>query len=256
MKSKQIPKIQQTSNYDLFECNPEQREIHTANLNEKVDILRAQGWFPTMPMQCYMTGRKLVVVDGHHRLLAARLLGIPVYYVVGSSELKEMMVTINRGVRWKNADFLNRECARGNKDCMTLQNYVNKGIPLTCAVSMLGGQSAGSGNLAIRIAEGTFKVKTTKHADFILELIEGYPSIPHFKHSGFIKALDLCLWLPEFDLGMFKHRAVTYWHMIRRCSNVDDFLRAIEEVYNFRSSKKIPVFINAKAAAKKRNVVG
>lgn len=245
--------LQETNNYSLFISNDEQRPINPIHVRKLAADIKRFGFLPSKPIQCYKQNGKYVVVDGHHRIEAARAVGASLYFVVEPISSQESMAAVNLDIRkWSNENFVKQYCHRGNKEYLILEKYVCRGIPLRQAASMLAGESAHSGNASERVRNGTFKVKTTSHIDKCVELIESNPDVPAFRHNGFIKALSLCLWLPEFDFTTFKHRAKLNNSRIPNCSNMDDFLRAIEEVYNFRSKTLVPLAINAKQASKLR----
>jgi hypothetical protein len=209
---------------------------------------------PSKPIQAYKRKEdgKIVIVDGHHRFFAAKSLGIPFYYVLEDDACQNAMPDVNRSRPWKVEDFVRQFAIRGIKDFAILQSYANRGLSCSVAASLLSGETAGSNNHNNKIRNGTFKIKSTKNADQILSLIEDNPTIDTFRHSSFIKALSMCQWLPEFDFGTFKSRVEANWHMLPKCSNVDDFLRHIEEVYNYRSHIKHPIAHLAKRLSSER----
>lgn len=70
--------------------------------------MKANGWSNIERIKVVMVDGKPVVVDGNHRLAAARLAGIDVQYeVVGENWLKE-----NTG--WKSIDEVAGDIAQGN----------------------------------------------------------------------------------------------------------------------------------------------
>lgn len=247
-------KLEQTKNYALFEHNTEQRSVkekHVAGLVESMSIF---GFLPSKPVQCYRSNGKLIVIDGHHRLAAAMALGIPVIYVEEPKENQAAMSSVNSKVlKWKFEDYIRQYAMRGDSEYLILEEYIKRGLPVQAAVSLLSGETPGSFNKAHLIPDGKFTVMTITKADQIVSLIEADPSNTVFRHSNFVRALGMCLWVKEFDFETFKQRALRNGHMIPRCSNVDDFLRSIEEVYNFRSRNIVPVAVLAKQAAKERN---
>jgi hypothetical protein len=233
------PTLRKTNNPNLFVYNNEQRPIHPQHVQLLANSIRKHGFLPSKPVQCYQAANgKLIVVDGHHRLEAAKALGEPFYYVVETEKSQNAMPDVNRSRAWKSEDYVRQYCLRGHPDFVLLSDYVKRGLPLQSAVNMLGGHTAGSNNLTSSIKDGSFKVKTTAHADMILSLIEDNPSVPAFRHYAFVRAMSLLLWVPQFDFHIFKHRVEQNSHKIPNCSNVPDFLEAIEEVYNFRVAIK------------------
>lgn len=250
------PTLQISNNPLLFIPNHEQRPVNPMHVKRVASSMTKHGFLPSKPIQCYRRpDRKLVIVDGHHRYEAAKSLGLDFYYVVESEAAQGAMADVQLGFSWKPNDFIRQYSMRGSKDYATLAQYISRGLPCMIAISLLSGESAGSSNARKLIPSGAFKVKSTDHAEKILSLMEDNQTTKVFHHSNFIKALSLCLWLKQFDFQTFKKRAEANWHMIPNCSNVPDFLSAIEEVYNFRSQLKQPISHLARAAAKSRSCV-
>jgi hypothetical protein len=252
-------KLQSTNNASLFISNHEQRPVHPQHVRFLISSMQRHGFFPSKPIQCYENGRgKYVVVDGHHRLEAAKEAGCTFYFVVEEKASQDAMPDVNRTRPWKSEDFVRQYALRGIADYVVLSEYVARGIPIQCAASLLSGQSAGSGNKPKTIKDGTFKVRTTEHADAFVSLIEAKRENPVFRHNAFVKALSMLLWVKEFDFGTFAKRVVDDGHKIPNCSNVEDFLAAIDEVCNFRVAMKDrkSYVLLAKQAAARRNLNG
>lgn len=251
------PLLQSSNNATLFVKNDEQRPINPLHVKRLATSMSKHGFLPSKPIQVYRRkDGKMIVVDGHHRLEAAKMLGVIFYYVVEEEVAQQSMPDVQKSLSWKSEDYIRQYSLRGLKDYSVLASYIARGLPTMFAASILYGHSgAAGGMISGLIAGGTYKVKTVDHAEKILSLIESENPPRVFKHANFIKALALCLWLKQFDFGTFKKRAEGNWHMIPNCSNVPDFLTAIEEVYNFRSQVKQPIAHLARVAAKDRSAI-
>ena len=248
--------LQSTINYSSFVRNEDQRPINSLHVKRIAYSIRKHGYLPSKPVQVYQNGAngKFIIIDGHHRVEAARLTKSCVFFVVEHEDADESMADVNITVsKWKNEDFVRRFVNKGIPDYITLDECVRRGVPLRQAASMLIGETAGSGNFAEKLRDGTFKVKSTAQINDVLSLIEGNRNVQTFKHSNFIKALSMCLFLKEFDFKRFSVAAKRYSHMIPNYSNCADFLKAIEEVYNYHSANKIPLTVTAQNAAKSRS---
>ena len=75
-----VQALQSTINYNLFELHDLNRDV------EKIDRLKASmmrhGFIKAYPLHVMKNGfGKLKVKAGHHRLTAAKDLGLPVFYV-------------------------------------------------------------------------------------------------------------------------------------------------------------------------------
>lgn len=249
------PKLESTKDYNLFRFHKEQRPInphHVKSLRQSMDKL---GFLPSKPLQCIRNCTALILVDGHHRLEAARSLGLPVSYVVEENVDREAITLVNSKMKaWGLNDFIRSQCVRGNAEYKRLRSYIEGGLPVGIAANLLAGRCAtGNGGMSAKVRDGSYKVTTTKQADALLDFINALKgACPHVQNAQFIKALSLAWYLKEFDLGTFKARMLTNPAMLPRYSNMEDYLRAIEEIYNHRSRARIAISFLAREASRAR----
>ena len=253
-----IPQIQSTSDYKKLNHNPLQRTFSAQKVNQLAVKMTKNGFPPSMAISVYKDDGELFVNTGHHRLAAARQVGIPVLYVVEKKWTPKQLV--DEGVTskpWSSLSASQCFASEGNEDYMLLLDYADKGIPLNMAASMLWGESAGSGNTAKKIINGDFKVRSTLQADTFVNLFVDFAEdMPAVKSRSFIAALSKCLFIDEFDLSTLKRRMSDNPSMLRKTSDTDQMLRLIEEIYNYRSSKKIPLAFMAANASTERGRIG
>ena len=123
------PKLQSTKNASLFVYNDEQRPIHQQHVNFLASSMSRHGFLPSKAIQCYRRkDGKLIVIDGHHRLEAAKTLGITFYYVVESATSQQAMPDVNRSRQWGIADFIRQYAMRGLPDYKRLSDYIASGL--------------------------------------------------------------------------------------------------------------------------------
>ena len=137
--------IQGTTNYDRFELFEFNRDVGKTTALER--SMLAYGWHP-YPMHVVKNGSgKLKIKAGHHRFHVARKLGIPCKYVIAEDQgetIQELEVATRP---WTLQDYLASYCRVGNEHYINVKNYLElTGIPIQCAISMLAGQTAASGN--------------------------------------------------------------------------------------------------------------
>lgn len=254
MSTTKTPRLESSSNYAAFTPNDEQREIKDSHVKHLAEEMGQYGYLPSKPIQCFKKGSKYVVIDGHHRLAAAKRIGIPVFFVVEPESNAETMASVNANVKtWCIIDFIRMYSLRGNKEYQNLMRYIEVGIPSMMAASMLHGHAAASGNVNDLLKRGDFKIRTTDHINRIYRMIEEFSSSnPVVKHRAFIASLSECLLTPEFDFDRFKRRFEESPAMIQKASNKDLQLLQIEELYNFRSREKVPLAFLVKANSAKR----
>ena len=57
------------------------------------------------------------IIDGQHRLQAAKELKIPITYIISNESSEENIDQLQISKKWTAFDFCNRNALRGNKDC-------------------------------------------------------------------------------------------------------------------------------------------
>lgn len=248
------PQIQFTSDYSLFTQNPLQRQFVPSKVPPLAEKMEKNGFPPSMAISVYLHRGDLIINTGHHRLAAAELLGIPVFYIIENRWTDEQMVDEGTSCQsWSPRSVVQLFAEKGKRDYQFLLYYAEKGIPLGMAASMLNGRGAASGNTGKTLAGGTFRIVDTKQADMFLDIFDEFAEVqPTVKSRSFIAALSKCLLTNKFDLHTFKMRLRRNPEMLGKTSNEEQMLAVIDEIYNFRSTNKIPLSFMAKAQSAKR----
>jgi hypothetical protein len=250
------PKIQHTTNYDLFQKNEFNRDV------SKVDALlvsmKKHGFIPAYAIHVTRWGGgKLIVKGGHHRLEAAKRLGIAVYYIVCDDEAS--VVELEQATTpWLFVDYVRSYARAGSAPHIAITEYCERtGISMSQAASMLGGESASSNNMARRAKVGTFQVKDTSHAEAVGEVVVELRkmSVRFASQQCFVSALSSVMWLEEFSASTFLRRVAANLHLMIRQATVAQYLNLIDQVYNHKAQQKIALAFLAREAAKARNAV-
>jgi len=250
--------LKQTTNYDLFESNKYQQPMSERHVLALMDSMRQYGFIPSKPVGVFRRGSKLVLIDGHHRKEAARRVGVPVFFVVVDPELNDSIGDENWLVKkWKTESFVKMRADEGNAHYIELLKYCDRGIPLQQASSMLIGHAANSANAVRLLRNGDFVIKTRSVIDQVMHVIDECRSAStDVTMSTFIDALSALFFVPEFDSAVFIKRLKANPRMMVKCSNRDQMLDLIEEIYNFRTHEKVPLKHLAKASLDARRVQG
>lgn len=248
--------LKRTTNYDLFEANEYQQPMSERHVMALMDSMRVFGFLPSKSISVFRRGSKLVLIDGHHRKEAARRVGIPVFYVVEEQSSKEAIGPINVIVRkWSTESFAKMHADKGNRHYIELMKYVGMGVPLLQAASMLIGQSSASNNATYSVRSGDFVVRTRKVIDQVVEVISECRTVSSdVAMSTFIDALSALFFVVEFDASVFIKRLKANPRMMVKCSNRDQMLDLIEEIYNFRTHEKVPLKHLARVSLDARNL--
>jgi len=252
------PEVKRTTDYTLFKMNEHQQPMSTAHINRLVASMEKYGYLPSKPLTVIPSGLHLRIIDGHHRLAAAKELGIPVYYVIEDKAVAPCIGEINYAVKkWSAESFAKMYAAGGSEDYRTLMHYVGLGFPMQQAGSMLILHCAGSGNASKDVRAGSFKVKSTALVDAIVSIWDRAAHVaPEIKRKAFIEAYSALYFVPEFDTELFVKRLLNNPMMMVKCSTREQMLDVIEDIYNFRTHDKVPVKHWALQKMKERRDVG
>ena len=251
-------KLEKTSNYELFQSNSEQRPIKEVHAHRIAENMKNVGFLPSKPIQCYRQGKALIVVDGHHRLEAAKSIKIPVYYVVEGADSQETMAAENMLVRkWTIEDFVRLYASRGIADYQVILSYAAHGIPVMMVASMLRNEGAGSGNVQRVIPSGHFRVKSTAKIDQVVRVIKMFNVMhPAVSSRQFIGALVDCLFCPEFSLDTLVTRIKEHPTTLTKSNNKGQMLAQLEAIYNFRSRNPFALKFNVEQLTRERQKFG
>jgi hypothetical protein len=252
-------KLQQTTNYDLFVSNPLQRGFKPQHVGVLAARMKKEGFKPSCAISVSkLPNGKLQNNTGHHRVPAARIAGVPVWYIIEHAWTAEELVGEGVTAKSWNAEAAAQTFAHdGDWHYEMLLHYVKRGIPLRMAASTLRGEHAASGNSTEFVKNGNFKVKdkkSIKHTEQVCSTIEELSNVsPECKSLVFISALSALLLVPEFSLDQLVHKVKLSPQDLIKSKTREQMLELIEGIYNRQSRLKLNISFLAKRALAERN---
>lgn len=250
--------LRETTEYSRFVYNDEQRPIEVKHVRDIMESMGIFGFLPSKPVQAYQSGKKLVIIDGHHRYIAAKNLGVPVVYVVEPKTHSESMSKVNGLQRtWQLKNYLSQYVKRGVPAYLELNEYHALGFSIQQAAKMLAGMSAaqyGGGKVSDSLRDGTFKVVSRDKIEVIAAFIRGDGGTNSaYRTANFIMAFELCLRVDDFNPDQLTRKLSLNPKAITRTATVDQMLDQIEEVYNYHQQIKTPLAFEARQKKKHKN---
>lgn len=248
--------VVETKNYSVFELLDFNRNVEKVRFLE--ESMRRHGWIDAYPMHCVKNGsNKLKIKAGNHRFYVARSLNIPVKYVLcnDNATIHELEKAT---VPWSISDYLVSFCRQGKASYLKVKEYHEEtGIGLSACISMLGGQSAGSGNMGDAFKDGTYQIRDTNHAGMVADIVL------HLKKCGIkwatnnllVRAISKIAWADGFDVATLKGKISMYPYLVEKRSSVEAYIEMLDMVYNRKSHNKIPLAFNADKAARERSPI-
>lgn len=246
--------ITATKKYSMFELHEFNRDVK--KIKWLMALMKEHGWIDAYPLHVVRNGNgKLLIKNGHHRFEVARRLGIAVKYVVCDDTAT--IAELERGTNpWTLNDYFDSYCRQGKPEYLRVKDYVARtGIKLSQAISLLGGESAGSANYNDAFKDGVYELADDQaHAEAVAGIVVACSACGvHFATArSFVHAISRVLFVPDFDGETFVCRVKSNTPLLTKQVGVDAYGEMIEYVYNYRSQSKVSLAFPAKELAKDR----
>lgn len=244
-----------TTNYDLFTLMEDNRDIDLSHRRTKnlAESMVEHGWIEAFPMMVKKQGRRLIVIDGQHRLAVAREFGIPVKYVVVDQDIDVAFLN-STSKSWTPFDYANRYAKAGDDNYVELVEFHYKyGMPITTCASILA-NTVRFGNVSDKFYSGRYKIKSRKVAT---DLAECYTSLigisKKLKKNQAIMALWACFHVDDFSPSRLIDGADRHGGAIKNMGTMEGFLEIFEEMYNFGRKQRIPLKFQASEKMRERS---
>jgi hypothetical protein len=259
MKSKTttIPKIQVTTDYDLFQRNAIQREYKPAHAADLAQRMKRFGFTPSCAISVFRNRKgQLVMNNGHHRHSAAKMAGVPVFYVIEHEwSPEEILAEAISPKGWPLMDVARAAAGQGNKHYITLLKYVQRGIPIKIASSLLGEEFGCAGNQQRLVKDQAFEVKSEVLIRQLVEIMDRLePVAPVVMTANFMSAWSALTLVPGFETERLVHKIAAFPAMLGKCVTRDQQLDQLEAIYNFKTpaANKLPLAFQAAEILKRR----
>lgn len=238
---KKVSEILETKDYSIFREHRDNRVINVNHVKKLATKMKLNGWLPTSRVVINGSGE---LIDGHHRVRAAKIANVPVRYSVHRGANTDDITELNTLQRnWSPYDHLHKFVVRENPHYVTFQKFVND-YPMFkyTEVSMLLSNNMTS-TKRDSFESGNYVVKNEKigreWADNLLRL---KPYFEKFYNKsifvrGYIKVMSSKGDVFNFD--EFIHKVKLRPNKLVPCGTVDQYVEMIESIYNYNRSNKV-----------------
>jgi hypothetical protein len=249
-------KIHETKNYALFVVSPFNRNI--AKNRWLRESLLQHGWIRTKPLDVRkLSNGKFEIRDGHHRFMLAQELDIPVKFAICNDDasIQELNLTDRP---WSIMDILAGHVRLGKSAYVKVYNFhKHTGIPVSSCIGLLSGNSAASySNQLIKFKEGTYCLGNPDHAVIVGEIIIHCQAvgIPFARNNYFVQAVSKIAFADDFDPKIMVHKITAFSEFMIKQPSKQHYVKLLDEIYNRKSQKRVPLEFQADQAARKRAV--
>lgn len=247
-----MTEILSTTNYDQFKLIDKNRPVKSSAVDLLVKSIQSRNLLHKRPIN---VKGDLSVIDGQHRLEAARKLCIPIYYTINDDMVDDDMPLLNSTQRaWTYADFLNYYVKCGHPEYVKLHYFIKETrMSLTQALSMVVPHNSIE---YVRFKAGEFVYPTGEKLDEInaeLQQIEKVKDLVRQKKmtqcafmdtATFARAIHEFLSLEGVNLEQFLGRLIIKIDFFDARSKKVDYIRMFVQIYNYRNKEPITAIVN------------
>jgi hypothetical protein len=250
-KGQEVNKVYKTSDLSIFKQIDGNRVPNLQHIKRLADSIRVYG------MKCnpILVNERMEVIDGQHRLMAAKEAESFVYYIIVNGYSLNEVHTLNLNQKnWTKKDFVEGYANMGITSYIKLKSFIEKNDDYTfeSCVSFCNNTSTGSGNNSLSrlkyqntissgiIEDGTYIGKDFQLAqDWANKIRMIKPYYSSYNRSSFVGTMITLFNNDNFDFNEFMHKLRIQPTALIDCANREQYKTLIEDIYNYRSRNKI-----------------
>lgn len=248
VKHYEANKIMKTSDYSMFNPIHYNREIKEKFVQSLMASLKA---FNDLHLHPIIVDKEMNVVDGQHRLEAAKRLDIPIYYVIDETYTPEKMLVINiANSTWNSKDYVLHWAKQGKQPYIDLLKFLETfDVKVSTFIKSL---SSTSSRVLAKIKSGTFDtvigMETVHHFSLTKQIFEimlhnKECNKDYWRSSYLHSGCRIFFSSPNIDTDLFFKQAEKYPGMLKKRHSPYTIIENLIEVYCFRrkSSNKLMI---------------
>lgn len=243
-----------TIDYDMFKKHPHNRELVRNNVDRLIKSIKTRDLLEFRPLT---VDKHFRIIDGQHRLQAARELRIPVWYqVLDEVKVEDMHLLNNAQRQWSYDDYLNFFCQEGKIDYLRLRAFMNShNLTLRQTLTVLNKKERG-GNIKSEKPNGELKPfksglfvypseQEEKECLEIFHAIQKVQELIRTKTAGnclyvkgtlFIRSLSVFFSIKAVNVDIFLGKIAYRLDLMHNCNSMANYLLMFKTIYNYRNS--------------------
>lgn len=239
MHIKQLKKMKITYDYSLFELAPN-KPFYEYHKNKLKVALSKKDLGSHYPISCRDCDGKLLVVNGQHRFVARKELGLPIYYDLSDLSIEDERNAESLTKQWNMTDFVSYYSKMGNVNYVRLKMLEDEsgwkaGSFYTTFKNARNGKVLFNEGKLIFTEEDYLSMKQI--LNFCILLTESLPFRPDRK--VLIATAKHLSTVQDFDILLLCDKLIKNTASLYPCQNGDQYLEMFEKIYNRSSRKKI-----------------
>lgn len=252
--NEEVNKVYKTNDLSVFKTIKGNRPANPQHVRRLSHSIKQNG----MLQNPIIVNDKMQVIDGQHRLLAAKEAASGVFYIIVDGYNLGEVQTLNLNQKnWTKEDFMNGYADMGVESYIRLREFYkkNKEFNLGSCIALCSNTSSSSASsisskfkagvdkpvgLKEIFEEGTWKGKdfylAQLNADKLKMIKEFYQG---YNRTSFVGTMIALFKNENFDFYEFLSKLRLQPTKLVDCANTDQYKALIEEIYNFRRRNKV-----------------
>lgn len=226
--------MESTLDYKIFGDFDSNRELDKRHVNRLKDAILHKNLLHLNPIIVDDYRR---VIDGQHRLEAAKELKVPVYYIVDTTVSKSDISHLNSNKKnWSLMDYINFYTVEKREGFGVLSKFLSEhpNIPVSAVIALLNPSGRRE---AKAVMEGILDVGNLSMANRIADFLRWLRNHYEFAYnSTVISVIRQMFEHQDFDLEFFKQKIEGQPRSLVKCINAKQYREMFLEIYNYRLS--------------------
>lgn len=228
--------ILSTTDYSIFKEITSNREVNEPHVLSLTKAILEKNMLEINPI---IVNENYEIIDGQHRLEAAKRLNVPIYYMVSSEVNKTDISRLNsHSLKWSVMDYINYFTIEKAPGFDKLSHFLNE-FPFI------------SPSMAIRLIQ-KFDLKSTEYKngridtsnyEQAVEIGNVVKSFLNFSQVAldktFIVAIKTIISTGKYDHETMKRKLEFQPRSLVKCVNAKQYIELLEEIYNYKNREYI-----------------
>lgn len=229
--------VYQSTEYDKFAFIAGNRLVSQYHIEELIRSIRKVNFLPQIPIVVNGEGE---IIDGQHRLLAAKALGQPIFYIIHETASLEDAVVLNTSLKnWNNTDYFNSYVSLRYPEYITLKNFMEEyKLNLGFSIILLTQNYIHTNSIYGDFKKGKFIVKDLQIARDMATLIKEFQIYCSTWHKrDFVSALHT--YREKVDPRILIRQLEKFGMIITERSSKSEYLEQFEEIAKIKTQSDI-----------------
>jgi hypothetical protein len=234
----EVNKVYKTNDLSIFKQIDGNRVPNLQHVKRLADSIRIYG------MKCnpILVNEQMEVIDGQHRLMAAKETESFVYYIIVTGYDLHEVHTLNMNQKnWGIKDFMDSYANIGIESYIKLRKFSQDNQDYTLPVCiMFCSNSVNNGYKGSHFNDGAWKIKNVDLAqDWAnkIRLIKSF--FINYNSRSFVGTMMILFQNKSFDFNEFMHKIRLQPTALKICATSDQYKTLIEDIYNYKSRNKV-----------------